>query len=123
MHNGTLFVPRALVSSDVGLTTFELTAGGNYTFVLADVGKVKGSLSTDTSALTYTLPANATTPFPIGSTFVVVQRGTGQITVAGATSAVTFLYDGAGPKTPQQGAGLTLIKLFADQWWIRGGVN
>ena len=120
-HNGTLWVPSLLTSADVGITTFDLTPGGNYTFVLADVGKVKGSLTTDTGPLTWTVPANATTAFPLGSTFVALQRGSGQITIAGGTG-VTFLYDGSGPKTAQQGAGLTLIKLFTDQWWIRGGV-
>lgn len=118
-----LWGPTAGTSALIPTTVFELTPGGNYTFVLADAGKLKGSLTTDTAALTYTLPLNATTAFPLGSTFVALQRGTGQITIAGETSAVTFLYDGAGPKTAQQGAGITLIKLFADQWWVRGGIN
>lgn len=116
-----LFVPRALTSADVGTTAFELTPGGNYTFVLDDVGKLKGTLTSDTAAVNFTIPANATTPFPIGATMKALQRGTGQITTVGA-AGVGLLAVGSAYKSAGTGGTLLYTKLFVDTWLVEGGV-
>lgn len=117
-----LFVPRGLTSADVGITTWEQVTG-NYTFVLADVGKGKYSSAADTTAVTYTIPANATVPFPIGTTIRVKQRGTGQIQIVGESATVVLNGVGGGTKTSAQNADLLLDKLFTDTWYIANAVT
>jgi hypothetical protein len=116
-----LFIPRGAESADVPTVTFELTAGGAYTFVLADAGKLKGSLTSDTGPLVWTVPASATAPFPIGTAMKPLQRGTGQITVAGA-AGVTLQALGSAYKTPGQNGTMLLTKLFVDTWLVEGGI-
>ncbi|MEO8785171.1 MAG: SGNH/GDSL hydrolase family protein, partial [Candidatus Saccharimonadales bacterium] len=84
-------VPDTWISrtSDGGLATsgavlpINAQTGTTYTFVKADAGKLV--TSTNSSAQTLTIPANATTAFPIGSVITVTQAGTGTLTVTGAT--------------------------------------
>lgn len=120
VSNGTTAPYTQLTSAYVGITVFEMTGGGNYTFQLADVGKLKGSLTGDTGPITWTYPTYATVAIPIGATIKVMQRGPGQITIAG--TGVTFLYAGSGPKTSQQNGTLLLTKLFNDTVLVEGGV-
>jgi hypothetical protein len=117
----TLFEPVMGESKHIPLTTFDLTGGGNYTFQLSDAGKKKGSLTTDTAAMTWTIPTNASVPFPIGTTIKVQQRGTGQITIAGA-SGVTLNAAGSAYKTAAQHATLLITQDFANTWLVEGGV-
>ena len=119
---GGLWVPSFLQSKDVPTVTFELTPGGAYTFVLADAGKLKGSLTSDTGPVIWTIPLNATVPFPIGTAIKVKQRGTGQITIAGA-SGVGLEAVGSAYKTSGQHGAVTLTKLFVDTWWVEGGIT
>jgi hypothetical protein len=121
VSTGTTVVYTQLASANVGITTFELTPGGNYTFVLADLGKLKGSLTSDTAAVNFTIPANATTPFPIGATMKALQRGTGQITTVGA-AGVGLLAVGSAYKSAGTGGTLLYTKLFVDTWLVEGGV-
>ena len=116
-----LFVPTSLSSKYVPTVDFEVTTGGNYTFVLADRGKLKGSTAADSTALTYTIPANATVPFPVGTAIEVMQRGTGQITIT-AAAGVTLKAPGSAYKTSAQNASVLLVQLFADIWWVKGGI-
>lgn len=117
----TLFEPVAGESKHIPSVTFGVTAGGDYTFVAADAGIMKGSLSSDSAAMIWTIPLNATVPFPVGTAIKVLQRGTGQITIAGATG-VTLNAAGAAYKTAAQHASVVCVKLFTDTWLVEGGV-
>ena len=66
-------------------------ATGSYTLVLADAGKVIEN--TGTSALTITVPSNASVPYPIGTTIELLNYSTGSIVLAGATSAANVATD------------------------------
>lgn len=121
VHNGTLWIPRGLESADVPTVTFELTPGGAYTFVLADAGKLKGSLTSDTGPIVYTIPVSTSVAYPLGTAIKVMQRGTGQITIAGA-AGVTLQALGSAYKTPGQNGPVILTKLFSDTWWVEGGI-
>lgn len=116
----SLFVPRGLTSADVPTVSFEVTAGGAYTFTAADAGKLKASPTSDTAAVVWTIPTNATVPFGIGTAIKVLQRGTGQITVSGQPGVVLNA-TGAAYKTAAQHASLVATKLFADTWLLEGG--
>jgi parallel beta-helix repeat protein len=59
------------------------TQTANYTLVLSDDGKLINMNSS--SALTLTVPANSSVPFPIGTRIYVRKGGTGNVTISGAT--------------------------------------
>lgn len=70
------------------------------------------------SAVTVTIPANATVACPIGFICHLYQQNTGQITVAGAggvtvNSSLTL-------KTRDQYSTLSLVKIAADSWYLIG---
>ena len=70
------------------------------------------------SAVTVTIPADATYAFPIGTTFSVRQVGTGQVTITGTS---TFdLPDSTVAKTRVQGSTIAVIKVAVDEWEITG---
>jgi hypothetical protein len=117
----TLFEPVTGESKHIPTVTFDVTGGGAYTFQLADAGTMKGSLTSDAAAVVWTVPLNATVAFPIGTAIKVLQRGIGQITIAGATG-VTLNAAGAATKTAAQNAAVVITKLFADVWLVEGGV-
>lgn len=121
IHDGSLWIPRGLTSADVSIVTFELTAGGNHTFVLANAGKMIGSLTSDTAAMTWTIPLNSSVAFPVGTAIKVLQRGTGQITIAGAAGVALNALASA-YKTPGQNGSVVCVKLFSDTWLVEGGI-
>lgn len=95
-------------------------AASSDTFVLADAGgAVHGSNAT---AITQTIPANATVAFPIGTTILVRQTGVGAITITPA-SGVTLRNGLATAKTAGQYKGsIALHKIGADEWYLDGSV-
>lgn len=122
---GTPTAPTATAgdsSTQIATTAFVNTetqnaqTGTTYTFVLSDIGKmVSGN---NAAAITFTIPTNATTAFPIGTRIDVLQLGAGQITIGGA--GVTIRSLGSLVKTSGQYAGLTLWKQATDTWHLFG---
>ncbi len=89
----------------------------SYTIVLADATKVIEVNSA--SAVTVTIPTNATAAFPTGSWLEVFQQGTGQVTIAGATG-VTLRSRGGLLATAGQYAELRLRKRDINTWVVSG---
>lgn len=95
------------------------TQTGNYTLVLSDSGKVIEM--NNASALTLTVPTNASVAFELGTVIEVWQQGAGQITVAGA--GVTFRNPSTGGlKTASQYSSISLRKRATDEWAVEGGI-
>ena len=92
----------------------------DYTLVLSDAGKMVGNLGA--GPFTYTIPANASVAFPVGTVIVIFNTaGAGNLTIA-ITSDTLVLSPGAstGSRT-LAGAGLaTLIKIASTIWYISG---
>lgn len=88
---------------------------GNWTFDLIDVATVVEG--TSGSAQTFTVPTNATVPFPVGATIEVFQDGAGQITIA-AAGGVTLR--GAKVKTAAQYSTIGLRKRATNEWVLSG---
>jgi len=92
------------------------TQEDNYTLVLADADKI---VEMDkATAVTLTIPPNASVPFPIGTKIAITQYGAGQVTVvagAGVTirTAETLLLE-------KQYAGASIYKRATDEWVIFG---
>lgn len=117
LRSGGLWVPSLLSTKAIPTTDIEDTPGGNYTFTAADAGKYKASKTSDTAAVTWTIPTNASVPMPIGTTIGIAQWGTGQITIVGAAGVVLRAPGGATSIALIYGGG-RLIKRFTDTWWL-----
>ena len=103
------------------LQEFNSQSGTSYTFVLADCyGKTVSF--TNGSAITATIPTNASVAFPIGSVINVYQAGAGTVTVAPAVG-VTLVGDGSKFKTNAQYSIATILKTGTDAWAMFGQVK
>ena len=95
-----------------------------YTFVLTDNGKLV--TSSNASAQTLSIPTNASVAFLVGTQINVIQIGAGQVTVNAVTSGTTTVLSNAAtaaaPKTRNQYAALTAIKVATDTWYVIGDI-
>jgi hypothetical protein len=115
-------VPAAgLADRSVGSTkltglTLNAQTGTSYTLVLTDAHDLV-TLS-NASAITLTVPTNASVAFTIGDQVNIVQLGAGQVTVGGA--GVTLRSQGSKLKLNGQYSAATLIKIGTDEWVLVG---
>lgn len=108
---------QAFTGAITALVVASTQTGTTYTFVLADSGTVvEGN---NAGAITFTIPANATTAFLVGTVIEVFQLGAGQITIAGAVG-VTLRSDASKVKTAAQYATIGLRKRATDEWVLSG---
>jgi hypothetical protein len=107
------------VSPSTAYTTNAQT-GTTYTIALTDANNTLVELS-NASAITLTIPTNATTAFPIGCQVNILQTGAGQVTVAGA-SGVT-VNGTPGLKLRAQWAAASLVKRDTNTWVVIGDTS
>lgn len=93
-----------------------------YTCVLADSGKHILHPSADTTARTYTIPANADVPYPIGTALTFVnQASAGVLTIAITSDTMRLAGAGTtGSRTLAANGVATAIKLTATEWIVSG---
>lgn len=95
--------------------------GGNYTLVLADANK--HILSTNSGAVTITIPANASVAFPVGTAITFVNKGSTSLAIA--ITSDTLVIAGTtttGTRTLNANSGCaTAIKVSSTLWIIQGG--
>lgn len=93
-----------------------------YTLVLADSGKHILHPSADTTARTFTIPANGAVAFPIGTAVTFVnQNGAGNITIAITTDTMRLAGAGTtGSRTLAANGTATALKITATEWIISG---
>jgi hypothetical protein len=93
-----------------------------YTLVLADSGKHIFHPSADTTARTFTIPANSSVAFPIGTAVTFInQNGAGVITIAITTDTMRLSPDGTtGSRTLAANGSATCIKVTSTEWLISG---
>ena len=92
----------------------------DYTLVLADSGKHIFHPSTDANARTFTIPANASVAYPIGTAISFVNMSTNDLTIA-ITSDTMYLNTGAtGNRTLAQYGSATALKMTSTTWLITG---
>lgn len=101
-----------------GLLTNDQT-GTTYTLVLTDAGKIV-TLS-NASAITLTIPTNASVAFPTGAIINLEQLGAGQVTVGGA--GVTINSKDGNKKLSGQYSGAYLRKTATDTWLLVGDLT
>lgn len=93
-----------------------------YTLVLADAGRHILHPSADTTARTWTIPANGTVAFPIGTAVTFVnQNAAGVITIAITTDTLRLAGPGTtGSRTLAANGIATAVKVTATEWIISG---
>lgn len=116
--NTTQLATTANVYSTVTTVPENAQTGTTYTLVLSDAGKLV-SLS-NASAITLTIPTNASVAFPTNTRIDLLQYGAGQVTVGGA--GVTIRSSGSKLKLNGQYSGATLWKKGTDEWVLIGDI-
>lgn len=93
-----------------------------YTLVLGDAGDHILHPSADTTARTFTIPANSSVPFPIGTAITFVnQAGAGVVTIAITTDVMRLAGAGTtGSRTLAANGIATALKITAAEWIISG---
>ena len=112
LTNKTLTAPR--VSIDL-----TYVASGSYTLVAADAGKLVWTGST--SAISVTVPTNASVAFPVGTVIYVGQGASGQISVAAASGVAVLGTPGVKLRAVYSMA--SLIKIGTDTWVLSGDLT
>ena len=100
----------------------QVSQSANYTCVLSDSGKHIYHPSADTTARTFTIPANASVAYPIGTAIMFVNDSSaGVVTIAIDTD--TLVLAGAGTTGSRSLAAngiATAVKMTATRWMISG---
>jgi hypothetical protein len=118
LTNKTLTSPvinGATIGTSIINLAINAQTGTTYTPVLADNGKLV-TLS-NASAITLTVPTNASVAYATGAQIDIEQIGAGQVTVVGDTGVTV---NGTGTKLRTQWSAATLVKLGTDSWTLIG---
>ena len=105
----------ATIGTSIINLTLNAQTGTTYTPVLADNGKLV-TLS-NASAITLTVPLNASVAYATGAQINIQAIGAGQVTVVGDTGVTV---NGTGTKLRAQWSAATLVKLGTDSWTLIG---
>ena len=93
-----------------------------YTLVLSDAGKHILHPSADTTSRTFTIPANSSVAFPIGTAVTFVnQNGAGTLTIPITTDTMRLAGAGTtGSRTLAANGIATALKVTSTEWIISG---
>jgi hypothetical protein len=92
-----------------------------YTLVLADAGKHILHPSTDANARTFTIPANSSVPYPIGTAITFINMTSQVVTIAITTDTMYLSSAGTtGSRSLAQYGSATAIKITSTNWLISG---
>ena len=92
-----------------------------YTLVLADAGKHIFHPSGDANARTYTIPANSSVAYPIGTAITFVNMTSQVVTIAITTDTMYLSSAGTtGSRSLAQYGSATAIKITSTSWLISG---
>ena len=120
--NGITTNSRAFVANgqgnNIAISVDSSVTSTTYTLVLGDAGYLKRC--SNASAITITVPTNASVAFPIGTTIYFSQQGAGKVSVSPATSDVTIHSEGNLLGTAGQHAVIGLIKVNTNRWLLVG---
>jgi hypothetical protein len=75
------------------------------------------------SAITLSIPTDATLNYPIGTSIDVIQTGAGQVTIAAVTPGTTTVNATPGLKLRAQWSSCTLFKRAANTWIVMGDLS
>jgi len=118
--SGTLSSCTVDGTNSVGFRTAPQTSGGasSYTLVLTDSGN--HVIFTGGSTATLTVPTNASVAFPIGTTILVVNDNSGNLTISGAGVTFQLANGSTGNRTVATKGLATCLKTATDTWYVSG---
>jgi hypothetical protein len=92
-----------------------------YTLVLADSGKVILHPSSDANARTFTIPANSSVAYPVGTAITFINMTSQVVTIAITTDTMYLSSAGTtGSRSLAQYGSATAIKITSTNWIISG---
>lgn len=98
----------------------QVSKSAAYTLNITDIGKHILHPTADNSARTFTIPANATVPFPIGTAVTFVNQ-INTVTISITSDTMTMNPGGAtGNRTLAANGMATALKIAATAWVISG---
>ncbi len=121
--SGTLSNCTVDGTNEVGFKNIpQNSQSGAYTLVLGDSGKHILHPSADTTARTFTIPANSSVAFPIGTAITFInQNGAGTVTISITTDTMRLAGAGTtGSRTLAANGVATAIKITSTEWIISG---
>ena len=120
--SGTLSSCTVDGANDVGFRNIpQNSQSAAYTLVLADAGKHIYHPAADANARTFTIPANASVAYPIGTAITFINMTTEVVTIA-ITTDTMYLSDAGttGSRSLALYGSATAIKMTATTWLISG---
>jgi hypothetical protein len=121
--SGTLSGCTVDGTNAVGFRTLpQVSQSAAYTLVLTDSGKHIFHPSADTTARIFTIPANSSVAYPIGTAITFInQNGAGVITIAITTDTMRLAGVGTtGSRTLAANGIATCVKITSTEWIISG---
>jgi hypothetical protein len=92
-----------------------------YTLVLSDAGKHIFHPAADNNARTFTIPANSSVAYPIGTAITFINMAAANVTIAITSDTLTLSAAGTtGSRTLATNGSATCIKIASTQWLISG---
>jgi hypothetical protein len=116
------FMNAAGTDFDVGYRNIpQNSQSAAYTLVLADAGKHIFHPSTDANARTFTIPANSSVAYPIGTAITFINMTSQVVTIAITTDTMYLSSAGTtGSRSLAQYGSATAIKMTSTTWLISG---
>jgi hypothetical protein len=118
IDNSTIIAAIATKSDVTRSINFQ--TGTTYTLQLTDAGDVIDC--SNASAITVTVPPNATVAFAVGTQIEVMQGGAGKVTLAQG-AGVTINSQGGNKSISAQYVGVTLLKTATNTWRLMGNLT
>jgi hypothetical protein len=93
----------------------------NYTLVLADAGKHIYHPASDANARTFTIPANSSVAYPVGTAITFINRTSQVVSIAITTDTMYLSSAGTtGTRSLAQWGSATAVKITSTEWLISG---
>ena len=121
--NRTLFLPEPGENVTLGYLNIPVNSQSQaYTAVASDAGKLLLHPTTDTTARTFTIPANSSVPYPLGTAIVFVNQNlAGVLTIAINSDTMRLAGAGTtGSRTLAANGIATCTKIATTEWIISG---
>ena len=121
-QSGNLSTCTADGTDQVGFRNIPINSqSAAYTLVLADSGKAILHPSTDANARTFTIPANGSVAYPIGTALTFINMTSNVVTIAINTDTMYLSSAGTtGSRSLAQYGSATAIKMTSTTWLISG---
>ena len=109
-------VTKTYADASASYISINTQSGTTYTSVIGDAGKLINF--TNASAVTFTVPTDASVAYDIGSIITILQSGAGQVTVTPAGGVTVNSANGL--KLASQYSTAELIKISSNTWLLAG---